>query len=101
MHLFLITEVLLQPSPEPAVTWRTVGGVLDFYIFLGESPSDVVRHYTKVHCLDILYIIYKHHEMYISGLKLQTTRVPYTLREFVKRFTGFCFSTGQFLVYTT
>ncbi|XP_072111509.1 sucrase-isomaltase, intestinal [Mobula birostris] len=36
-------EVELQPSP--AVTYRTIGGVLDFYIFLGSSPESVVREY--------------------------------------------------------
>ncbi|XP_067851464.1 sucrase-isomaltase, intestinal [Heptranchias perlo] len=36
-------EVELQPSP--SITYRTIGGVLDFYIFLGSSPEDVVREY--------------------------------------------------------
>lgn len=36
-------EVELQPSP--SITYRIVGGVLDFYIFLGSSPEDVVREY--------------------------------------------------------
>ncbi|XP_078266999.1 sucrase-isomaltase, intestinal [Rhinoraja longicauda] len=36
-------EVELQPSP--SVTYRIIGGVLDFYIFLGSSPEDVVREY--------------------------------------------------------
>ncbi|XP_059172731.1 sucrase-isomaltase, intestinal-like [Physella acuta] len=40
-------EVLLQPHPDPAITYRTIGGVLDFYIFLGDSPADVVKHYLK------------------------------------------------------
>ncbi|XP_008948369.1 PREDICTED: lysosomal alpha-glucosidase-like, partial [Merops nubicus] len=35
-------DVLLQPSP--ALTWRTTGGILDFYIFLGPDPKSVVRH---------------------------------------------------------
>uniref|UniRef100_UPI00398F668E maltase-glucoamylase n=1 Tax=Pristiophorus japonicus TaxID=55135 RepID=UPI00398F668E len=36
-------EVELQPSP--SITYRTIGGVLDFYIFLGSSPEEVVREY--------------------------------------------------------
>ncbi|XP_038672624.1 maltase-glucoamylase, intestinal [Scyliorhinus canicula] len=36
-------EVELQPSP--SITYRTIGGVLDFYIFVGSSPEDVVREY--------------------------------------------------------
>ncbi|XP_015672926.1 lysosomal alpha-glucosidase [Protobothrops mucrosquamatus] len=39
-------DVLLQPSP--ALTWRTTGGILDFYIFLGPDPSSVVRQYMDV-----------------------------------------------------
>uniref|UniRef100_A0A803YHI9 Glucosidase alpha, acid n=1 Tax=Meleagris gallopavo TaxID=9103 RepID=A0A803YHI9_MELGA len=32
----LCSNVLLQPSP--ALTWRTTGGILDFYVFLGPTP---------------------------------------------------------------
>lgn len=38
-------EVNLQPSP--AITFRTIGGILDFYIFLGPTPEDVVKQYTE------------------------------------------------------
>ncbi|RXN19989.1 lysosomal alpha-glucosidase [Labeo rohita] len=39
-------EVFLQPGP--ALTWVTVGGILDFYIFLGPSPQSVVQQYHEV-----------------------------------------------------
>ncbi|XP_020659956.3 lysosomal alpha-glucosidase [Pogona vitticeps] len=39
-------EVSLQPAP--ALTWRTIGGVLDFYIFLGPDPNLVVQQYQQV-----------------------------------------------------
>ncbi|XP_062874741.1 lysosomal alpha-glucosidase [Trichomycterus rosablanca] len=39
-------EVALQPMP--AVTWVTIGGILDFYIFLGPDPQSVVRQYHEV-----------------------------------------------------
>ena len=39
-------EVVLQPTP--AVTYRTTGGVLDFYIIIGDSPEEVVQRYTQV-----------------------------------------------------
>ncbi|XP_032653104.2 lysosomal alpha-glucosidase isoform X2 [Chelonoidis abingdonii] len=39
-------DVMLQPSP--ALTWRTTGGILDFYVFLGPDPKSVVRQYLDV-----------------------------------------------------
>nr|XP_060620307.1 lysosomal alpha-glucosidase [Anolis sagrei ordinatus] len=39
-------DVILQPSP--ALTWRTTGGILDFYVFLGPDPKSVVRQYMEV-----------------------------------------------------
>ncbi|GFO16500.1 sucrase-isomaltase, intestinal-like [Plakobranchus ocellatus] len=40
-------EVVLQPHPEPAITYKTTGGVLDFYLFLGDSPKHVVSLYQQ------------------------------------------------------
>ncbi|NXA38556.1 LYAG glucosidase, partial [Eudromia elegans] len=39
-------EVALQPAP--ALTWRTIGGILDFYIFLGPDPNMVIQQYQQV-----------------------------------------------------
>lgn len=39
-------DVVLQPTP--ALTWRTIGGILDFYIFLGPDPGSVVQQYVDV-----------------------------------------------------
>ncbi|XP_026027463.1 lysosomal alpha-glucosidase isoform X2 [Astatotilapia calliptera] len=39
-------DVALQPTP--ALTWRTIGGILDFYIFLGPDPGSVVQQYVDV-----------------------------------------------------
>uniref|UniRef100_H0XZP9 P-type domain-containing protein n=1 Tax=Otolemur garnettii TaxID=30611 RepID=H0XZP9_OTOGA len=33
-------------SPYPALTFRTIGGILDFYMFLGPTPENVVQQYT-------------------------------------------------------
>ncbi|XP_066489729.1 sucrase-isomaltase, intestinal-like [Tiliqua scincoides] len=34
-------------SPEPSLTFRTIGGILDFYVFLGPTPENVVQQYTE------------------------------------------------------
>ncbi|EDO41811.1 predicted protein [Nematostella vectensis] len=45
--LFLLNsnalEVILQPTP--AITYRSLGGVLDFYMFLGPTPEAVAQQY--------------------------------------------------------
>uniref|UniRef100_A0A2K6UC28 Maltase-glucoamylase n=1 Tax=Saimiri boliviensis boliviensis TaxID=39432 RepID=A0A2K6UC28_SAIBB len=39
-------EVVLQPAP--AITYRTTGGILDFYVFLGNTPEQVVQEYLEL-----------------------------------------------------
>ena len=34
--------------PAPGVNFRTIGGLLDFFIFLGPTPEDVVSEYTSL-----------------------------------------------------
>uniref|UniRef100_A0A665W335 P-type domain-containing protein n=1 Tax=Echeneis naucrates TaxID=173247 RepID=A0A665W335_ECHNA len=38
--------VTLQPAP--AVTYRTIGGVLDFYILFGDTPEQVVQEFLEL-----------------------------------------------------
>ncbi|XP_064480588.1 lysosomal alpha-glucosidase-like [Ornithodoros turicata] len=46
LHNSNAMEVLLQPTP--AATFRVLGGILDFFIFLGPSPAAVVRQYQNI-----------------------------------------------------
>ncbi|XP_075413533.1 putative maltase-glucoamylase 2 [Tenrec ecaudatus] len=39
-------EVTLQPAP--AITYRTTGGILDFYVLLGSTPEQVVQEYLEL-----------------------------------------------------
>ncbi|KAL8187964.1 UNVERIFIED_CONTAM: hypothetical protein K2H54_058633 [Gekko kuhli] len=39
-------DVTFQPTP--ALTYRTIGGILDFYMVLGPTPEQVVHQYTKL-----------------------------------------------------
>ncbi|KAG3277340.1 maltase-glucoamylase, intestinal-like [Ictidomys tridecemlineatus] len=41
-----IYDVTFQPTP--ALTYRTTGGILDFYVFLGPTPELVTQQYTEV-----------------------------------------------------
>lgn len=44
--IFYLLDIILQDSP--AITFRTIGGVLDFYFFTGPSPAEVIQQYTAV-----------------------------------------------------
>lgn len=35
-------------QPERVITFRTIGGIFDFYVFLGSSPADVLQQYMQL-----------------------------------------------------
>ena len=43
-----VLDVVLQPDDYPALTYHVIGGILDFYIFLGPTPEKVVQQVTYV-----------------------------------------------------
>ena len=53
--LLTLAEVTLQPAP--AVTYRTIGGILDFYVFLGDTPERVVQEYLEVRLCSYIGIV--------------------------------------------
>lgn len=48
----LFVEIFIQPTP--IVTYRVIGGILDFYVFLGDTPEQVVQQYQEVCFTSIL-----------------------------------------------
>ena len=47
-------------TPFPMLIYRTIGGILDFYVFMGPEPENVVQQYHTVkHKLFYVYIVYK------------------------------------------
>ncbi len=41
----LFADVTLTPAP--GMVYKTIGGVLDMYVFLGPEPNSVIEQYTK------------------------------------------------------
>jgi alpha-glucosidase (family GH31 glycosyl hydrolase) len=47
--LFLNSNAMdIQLQPLPAITYRTIGGILDFYFFIGNTPEEVIQQYTAL-----------------------------------------------------
>ncbi|ESN92523.1 hypothetical protein HELRODRAFT_186140 [Helobdella robusta] len=68
-------EVEIQPNP--TLTYRTIGGVLDFYIFLGPSLENVVQQYVQTIGIPVMPPYW--------GLGFQLSRWKYNTIENLKR----------------
>lgn len=44
--LFLYLDVTVAPGN--FITYRTIGGILDYFIFMGHTPEMVIQQYTDV-----------------------------------------------------
>lgn len=38
----------INVQPDPSLTFITIGGIIDFYIYMGPTPADIVRQHTDV-----------------------------------------------------
>ena len=47
-YIYMFVDVYLQPDPLPSVTYRVIGGVLDFHFIISDNPESVTQHYTSV-----------------------------------------------------
>lgn len=56
---FGFSDVTFQPTP--ALTYRIIGGILDFYMFLGPTPEVATRQYHEVW----LHIHFKKYKVYM------------------------------------
>jgi len=45
-HSFDVEDVTTMPHP--GLTLRTIGGILEFFVFLGPTPEEVIQQYTSV-----------------------------------------------------
>ncbi|XP_032129813.1 maltase-glucoamylase, intestinal-like [Sapajus apella] len=59
-------DVTFQPLP--ALTYRTTGGVLDFYVFLGPTPELVTQQYTEVGGNPMVYQVLIQHSLCTRAL---------------------------------
>jgi len=48
VFLFNSHAIDVTTMPNPGLTFRTIGGMLEFFIFLGPTPENVVQQYTDV-----------------------------------------------------
>src|SRR4029434_1893314 len=74
--LLSVSDVVLQPAP--AVTWRTIGGILDFYVFIGPDPSSVIGQYLEVVGQSVSPTHAPTHTHTHTHTDLHTHRVTYT-----------------------
>ncbi|UXI17491.1 hemicentin-1-like [Sarcoptes scabiei] len=48
VFLFNSNPMDIITQPQPSITFRTIGGILDFFLFFGPDPEQVVQQYQKL-----------------------------------------------------
>lgn len=77
----------------PALTIRTIGGILDFHIFMGPTPDDVTVQYTEVSKIIKITTnpMFKFNLPYIN-IKVTTLKIDHfnlNIRDFCSNFFNF------------
>ncbi|KAL0872207.1 hypothetical protein ABMA27_004610 [Loxostege sticticalis] len=103
-------DIVLQPTP--AITYRTIGGILNFFVFLGPTPLDVTVQYANVVGRPFMppYWSLGFHLCKYNYLSLNTTRnvwkanrdagIPFDVQwndiDYMKNANDFTYDTGAY-----
>lgn len=75
--IFMLNYLEYTLTPDPLLSYKTSGGILDFFIFIGKNPEDVVQQYLSLIGLPMMPPFW--------GLGFQLSRYGYRDTAQVKR----------------